>query len=64
MLLAMQEKSAELITKFLSFSEDVHKITVKLHGQTNVDVDRLDNTSSVIDSLLIKARRELMCIKK
>ena len=55
----MQEKSAEMVRRFLSFSQDVHEITKRMREHKNVDGDRLDNILHVIDSLLKKSRRDL-----
>ena len=55
----MQKKSAEMVRRFLSFSQGVHEITKRMRDQKNVDRDRLDNMLHDIDSLLKKSRREL-----
>ena len=59
MSLTMQEKSAEMVKKFVSFSKNIHKITSWMREQKCADKKRMDNLLKEIDSQLLKSRMEL-----
>ena len=57
MSLKMQEMSAEMVRKFVSFSKNILEITKRMCDLKNVDRERLDKTLEEIDSLLMKSRK-------
>ena len=59
MSLTMQEKSAEMVKKFRSFSKNILEIAKWMCEQKNVDKERLDNLLQEIDLQLMRSKMKL-----